>query len=122
LTSWILFLRYLDELEQIKTDEVELRGEEYQYIIDEKYRWPIWTMPKDADMEEFVKLQSSKVETERSRNIRIADINEDTYNLSVKNPNIPEEAPLRTPQQILSEMETLDTETNEILNSIKGLL
>lgn len=48
-TSWILFLRYLDELEQIKSDEAELRGEEYQFILDEEYRWPNWAMPKDAE-------------------------------------------------------------------------
>lgn len=48
-TSWVMFLRYLDELEQDKADEAELKGEEYQYILDEEYRWPKWAMPKDAD-------------------------------------------------------------------------
>ena len=35
-TSWILFLRYLDELEKDKADESALRGQPYQYIIDEE--------------------------------------------------------------------------------------
>ena len=48
-TSWVMFLRYLDELEQDKADEAELRGEEYTFILDEAYRWPNWAMPKDAD-------------------------------------------------------------------------
>ncbi|MAX70796.1 MAG: type I restriction endonuclease subunit M [Flavobacteriaceae bacterium] len=48
-TSWIMFLRYLDELEQDKADEAELQGKDYQYILDEKYRWPNWAMPKDED-------------------------------------------------------------------------
>ena len=48
-TSWILFLRYLDELEQDKADEAELKGLDYQYILDEKYRWNSWAMPKGAD-------------------------------------------------------------------------
>lgn len=48
-TSWVMFLRYLDELEQDKADEAELRGEEYNFIIDSAYRWPNWAMPKDAD-------------------------------------------------------------------------
>ena len=48
-TSWIMFLRYLDELEQDKADEAELKGEEYRYILDEEYRWPIWAMPKGDD-------------------------------------------------------------------------
>jgi len=45
-TSWILFLRYLDELELEKKDEAELRGEDYSFIIDEEYRWAQWAMPK----------------------------------------------------------------------------
>ncbi|NQU32626.1 MAG: N-6 DNA methylase [Bacteroidetes bacterium] len=48
-TSWIMFLRYLDELEQDKSDEAELQGKEYSYILDEEYRWPVWAMPKDSD-------------------------------------------------------------------------
>jgi type I restriction enzyme M protein len=48
-TSWIMFLKYLDELEQDKADEAELKGEIYQYILEEKYRWPNWAMPKDKD-------------------------------------------------------------------------
>jgi type I restriction enzyme M protein len=48
-TSWILFLRYLDQLEQEKADEAELEGRTYNYIIDEKYRWNNWAAPKKPD-------------------------------------------------------------------------
>lgn len=48
-TSWILFLRYLDELERDKADEAELKGEDYKFILDEKYRWNNWAMPKGED-------------------------------------------------------------------------
>jgi len=48
-TSWILFLRYLDELEQDKADEAELKGEAYKFILDEAYRWNHWAMPKGED-------------------------------------------------------------------------
>ena len=48
-TSWILFLRYLDELEKDKRDEAELEGREYKYILDEEYRWSLWAMPKGPD-------------------------------------------------------------------------
>ena len=50
-TSWVLFLRYLDEMEKERADEAELRGQEYQYIIDEKYRWSTWAAPKDEEGE-----------------------------------------------------------------------
>lgn len=35
-TSWVMFLRYLDELEQDKADEAELKGEEYSFILEEE--------------------------------------------------------------------------------------
>jgi type I restriction enzyme M protein len=76
----------------------------------------------DKDTAEFIELQKTKPETEKSWNLSIADVNEETYDLSVKNPNLPEEAPLRDPKEILSEMESLDSETNSILKSIKDLL
>ena len=48
-TSQVMLLYYLDELEQDKADEVELRGENYSFILDEEYRWPNWAMPKGID-------------------------------------------------------------------------
>jgi type I restriction enzyme M protein len=48
-TSWIMFLRYLDELENEKAETQELEGKEYSYILDEQYRWNTWAMPKDAN-------------------------------------------------------------------------
>lgn len=48
-TSWILFLRYLDELELEKKDEAELKGQSYIFILDEEYRWANWAMPKLTD-------------------------------------------------------------------------
>lgn len=48
-TSWVLFLRYLDDLEEDRKQEALLAGKEYKYIIDPKYRWAIWACPKNAD-------------------------------------------------------------------------
>ncbi|SVD07766.1 uncharacterized protein METZ01_LOCUS360620, partial [marine metagenome] len=48
-SSWILFLRYLDDLELEKKDEAELKGKDYIFILDEEYRWSNWAMPKTAD-------------------------------------------------------------------------
>jgi type I restriction enzyme M protein len=76
----------------------------------------------DKDLAEFIKLQKTQDESEKSWNISIADVDETTFDLSVKNPNTPEEAPLRSPQEILTEMEELDLETRDILASIKELV
>ncbi len=76
----------------------------------------------DGDLAEFVELQPSGAETERSWNLKIADVKEDTFDLSVKNPNTPEEEPLRSPAEILAELESLDAETAAILKSLKELV
>ena len=76
----------------------------------------------DKDMAEFIELQKTKPESEKSWMVTMADVNTDTYDLSTKNPNTPEEAPLRSPEAILTEMETLDNETKDILGSIKELI
>jgi type I restriction enzyme M protein len=48
-TSWILFLKYLDALEQKKAIEAELEGRRYYYILDASYQWASWAAPKTAD-------------------------------------------------------------------------
>jgi len=60
--------------------------------------------------------------TEQSWVFKMAAIDEETYDLSPKNPNTPEEAPLRSPELILEEMVSLDEETSSILESIKELI
>jgi len=48
-TSWILFLKYLDDLEKDKAVAAKLRGEEYTPIIAPEYQWSNWAMPLDAN-------------------------------------------------------------------------
>ncbi len=48
-TSWLLFLKYLDGLEQDLADEAALDGKDYSYIPDESYRWETWAAPKGKD-------------------------------------------------------------------------
>src|SRR5712675_866104 len=38
-TSWLLFLKYLDALEQDKADESGLERKKYSFILDKPYRW-----------------------------------------------------------------------------------
>ena len=58
-TSWLLFLKYLDGLEQDKATEAELQGRTYAYILEEPYRWEAWAAPKDASG----KLDHNKAQT-----------------------------------------------------------
>ena len=48
-TSWLLFLKYLDALEQDKADEAKLHGKKYEFILDKSYRWESWASPKTKD-------------------------------------------------------------------------
>ena len=48
-TSWLLFLKYLDDLEQDKSIDAALNGKQYTYILDKPYRWESWAAPKGKD-------------------------------------------------------------------------
>jgi type I restriction enzyme M protein len=76
----------------------------------------------DEDLREFVDLQATCAESEKSWLVDVADIDRDTFDLSVKNPNKAEETPLREPQEILAAIATLDAESAEILAGIGGML
>ncbi|WP_085899504.1 N-6 DNA methylase [Kiloniella majae] len=76
----------------------------------------------DNDMAEFVILQKTSAESEKSWTIARANLDEATFDLSVKNPNTPEEAPLREPSDIMAEIAALDAESAKILANIRGML
>jgi type I restriction enzyme M protein len=48
-TSWILFLKYLDDLEKANEQKAELQSKKYVYIIDKQHRWSAWAAPKKRD-------------------------------------------------------------------------
>jgi type I restriction enzyme M protein len=69
-TSWVLFLKYLDDLEKDKQTAAELSSKTYTPIIDEQFKWDVWAAPKNGngkldhhkalsgdDLREFVDLQ-----------------------------------------------------------------
>ncbi|MEO5830131.1 MAG: class I SAM-dependent DNA methyltransferase [Rhodanobacter sp.] len=48
-TSWLLFLKYLDDMEKEWEDQAGLEKREYTPLLDEPYRWQSWAAPKSAD-------------------------------------------------------------------------
>ena len=76
----------------------------------------------DEDLREFVELQAGLVESEKSWLVDVADIDPESFDLSVKNPNKAEEEPLRAPLEIMDEIAALDAESAEILAGIGGML
>ncbi|MER2508382.1 MAG: N-6 DNA methylase [Amaricoccus sp.] len=76
----------------------------------------------DADLAEFVALQPGKADGPKSWTVNVADLDRTTWDLSVKNPNAPEESPLRSPEEIIDAMLARDTETARILEDIRAML
>ncbi|HET6247974.1 MAG TPA: N-6 DNA methylase [Tepidisphaeraceae bacterium] len=76
----------------------------------------------DADLAEFLKLQPSREDSDKSWSIDVASLDPATYDLSVKNPNGGEAITHRTPQEIMDEIAALDAESAEVLAGIRGLL
>ena len=76
----------------------------------------------ESDLEEFVELQKTKTDSQNSWSMDVKNIDQNTFDLSVKNPNKNDEVVLREPKEILEEMRRLDKESGEILKSIKELI
>lgn len=72
----------------------------------------------EEDLAEFVELQKTFADSENSWTVDMKDVDQTTFDLSVKNPNTPEAAPLRDPRLIIEEMKALDEESAEIMNEI----
>lgn len=52
----------------------------------------------------------------------MADLDPDTLDLSVKNPNKKDETELRSPDDIIAEMQEIDNLNNRLLDEIKDML
>jgi type I restriction enzyme M protein len=76
----------------------------------------------ENDLAEFVELQKTKVDSNNSWSIDVKDIDQTTFDLSVKNPSKGGEVVLREPREILEEIGKLDEESEDILNKVKSLL
>ena len=76
----------------------------------------------DEDLAEFVALQSKAEDSDNSWTVNLADVDQESWDLSVKNPNRDDEVVLRDPVEILDEIQALDRETSEILESVRGLV
>lgn len=48
-TSWVLFLKYMDDFESEKETAALLNGETYTRIVDGEFRWQRWAAPRRAD-------------------------------------------------------------------------
>jgi len=76
----------------------------------------------DDDLKEFVKLQKKFADSDKSWTVDVKDIDPETFDLSVKNPNGGEEVVHRSPKEIMKEIAKLDEESAKVLKTIRGLV
>ena len=76
----------------------------------------------DKDLSDFLKLYIKKEESENSWTIQTSTVDQQNFDLSVKNPNRIEETDDRTPTEILDMLETLDHESTELITKLRSLL
>ena len=66
-TFWLLFLKYLDDLESEREDAADLQGKDYEPILDVVYRWQTWAAPrKDGKLDHNAAMTSSPSSTSGS--------------------------------------------------------
>jgi type I restriction enzyme M protein len=76
----------------------------------------------ETDLVEFILLQKKFADSDLSWSVDVSTVNQDTWDLSVKNPNDNDEVVHRSPVEIIAEIESLDDENQAILGRIKELL
>jgi len=76
----------------------------------------------DNDLKEFIALQKTRADSDKSWKVKVSDLDKSTFDLSVKNPNTPEAAPLREPQDIIASIVALDDDTARILTQLQEVV
>jgi type I restriction enzyme M protein len=76
----------------------------------------------EKDLEEFIELQKKSTNSDLSWTVDVSTVNQETWDLSVKNPNGNDEVIHRSPVEIIAEIESLDAENQAILQRIKNLI
>ena len=76
----------------------------------------------EDDLAEFRKLFKKKSDSANSWTVNIADLDPDTLDLTVRNPNVKDEKVYRTPREIAAEMAKLDKENAALLADILKVL
>lgn len=76
----------------------------------------------EDDLGEFMRLQRNFGESAQSWTVDVSNIDRKNFDLSVRNPHVPEEPPVTHPQEILARIRLLDKETEELLKSMEELI
>ena len=65
MLTWIMFLKFLDDMERIRESEAELAGKDSHSLIDEPYRWRDWAADEGGitggDLINFISLEEANL-------------------------------------------------------------
>lgn len=73
----------------------------------------------ENDMADFLTKYKTRETSDRSWTINVTDVNPETYDLGVKNPHEAESEALKSPAEILAEIQKIDAEINDVLKAIE---
>jgi type I restriction enzyme M protein len=76
----------------------------------------------ENDLDDFVLLQKTKAESLNSWTVKLSQLDSDSFDLAVRNPNKGNEIGNRTPTHILSEIRALDSRSEKVIETIKAML
>jgi type I restriction enzyme M protein len=94
----------------------------WYYQLDPKRSLGKTNPLNDDDMKEFVALSRTKQESRQSWILDVSEVDQRTWDLSPRNPNIEVVADARTPAELLDELAELSASTQESLQAMKSLL
>ncbi len=65
MLTWIMFLKFLDDMEHIRESEAELAGKDFHSLIEEPYRWRDWAADEGgitgSDLINFIELEEANL-------------------------------------------------------------
>ena len=76
----------------------------------------------ENDLEDFISSAKIQKDTNDSWTVDIININKNTIDLSISNPNVIEKLDERKPEEIISDLEELNKKSEEMLKNIKEIL
>jgi type I restriction enzyme M protein len=76
----------------------------------------------EKDLEEFIEMQKTSRDSDNSWSTDVSEVNQDTWDLSLKNPNSKSEFMYRSPDEIITEIEALDVANQSVLQQIRALI
>ncbi len=73
----------------------------------------------ENDFAHFLKLYKKKEDSECSWTVKVSDLDRKSFDLSVKNPNAPEEVAFRSPKEIIQSLKKLNKEAEKIVSKLE---